>query len=64
MYPFLTPAGACAMRLVHCAIAGIILLLAVTGTSMAEERSQTPSELRLSLHDAIQAAIDNNVNVR
>ncbi len=52
------------MRLVHYAIAGIILLLAVSGTSMAEERSQTPPELWLSLHDAIQAAIDNNVNVR
>lgn len=52
------------MRLVHCAIAGIILLLVVPGTSMAEERSQPPPELRLSLHDAIQAAIDNNVNVR
>lgn len=31
---------------------------------MAEGREPAPPELRLSLHDAIQAAIDNNVNVR
>lgn len=30
----------------------------------AAESPQTPSELRLSLREAIQAAIDNNVNVR
>lgn len=30
----------------------------------AEASSSTPPELRLSLRDAIQAAIDNNVNVR
>jgi len=52
------------MRFSRCAIAGIILLLVVPTMSMAEERSQAPPELRLSLHDAIQAAIDNNVNVR
>lgn len=33
-------------------------------TLMAEDREPAPPELRLSLHDAIQAAIDNNVNVR
>ena len=30
----------------------------------AAEAGSNPPELRLSLHDAIQAAIDNNVNVR
>ena len=35
-----------------------------TGTAAAEEGGTTPPELKLSLRDAIQAAIDNNVNVR
>lgn len=41
-------------------------MLALWGGTVAAaaEPSQTPPELRLSLHDAIQAAIDNNVNVR
>lgn len=34
------------------------------GIAEAEDRSQAVSELRLSLRDAIQAAIDNNVNVQ
>jgi len=34
------------------------------GIAEAEDRSQSVSELRLSLRDAIQAAIDNNVNVQ
>ncbi|RPH75261.1 MAG: hypothetical protein EHM80_16500, partial [Nitrospiraceae bacterium] len=52
------------MRFLRGTTAGIILLLIVPTISMAEERSQPPPELRLSLHDAIQAAVDNNVNVR
>ena len=31
---------------------------------LAAEPASGPPDLRLSLHDAIQAAIDNNVNVR
>jgi outer membrane protein TolC len=34
------------------------------GIAEAEDRSQAQPELRLSLRDAIQAAIDNNVNVQ
>jgi outer membrane protein len=58
---------------VHCFSAGwliisFMLILALCGTvagiSRAEERETTVPELKLSLRDAIQAAIDNNVNVR
>lgn len=35
----------------------------ISGVNAGEPPGQTP-ELRLSLHDAIQAAVDNNVNVR
>lgn len=42
----------------------IMLALWVGTVAVAAEPPQTPPELRLSLHDAIQAAIDNNVNVR
>jgi outer membrane protein TolC len=52
------------MRILSCAAAGASLILIFSPISMAEERSQGPPDLRLSLHDAIQAAIDNNVNVR
>ena len=52
------------MPFLRCTTVGIILLLVVPTVSIAEERSQAPPELRLSLHDAIQAAVDNNVNVR
>lgn len=45
-------------------VAGIVLLGLLPALSIAEERIQGVPELRLSLHDAIQAAIDNNVNVR
>lgn len=41
-----------------------LLALWVGTVSASAEPPQTPPELRLSLHDAIQAAIDNNVNVR
>lgn len=52
------------MRTFHAKAVGIIMLVLFPTLSIAEERFQAPSELRLSLHDAIQAAIDNNVNVR
>lgn len=41
-----------------------MLVLWVGTAAAAAEPPQPPPELRLSLHDAIQAAIDNNVNVR
>ncbi|MBX9657698.1 MAG: TolC family protein [Nitrospiraceae bacterium] len=52
------------MRTFHAKAVGIIVLGLLPTLSIAEERFQAPPELRLSLHDAIQAAIDNNVNVR
>lgn len=46
----------------------VAIVFVVTGVvsqpATAAESIQTFPELRLSLHDAIQAAIDNNVNVR
>lgn len=42
----------------------LILTSVVSHRATAAEAVQAPPELRLSLHDAIQAAIDNNVNVR
>ena len=49
-------------------IISFMLIMALSGTvsgiSRAEEREATVPELKLSLRDAIQAAIDNNVNVR
>lgn len=51
----------------RCAIA-LLLLLVMTFAGLswlnAEESPDRPPELRLSLHDAIQAAVDNNVTVR
>jgi outer membrane protein TolC len=46
--------------------AAVVLILSgvVSQRATAAESAQAPPELRLSLHDAIQAAIDNNVNVR
>lgn len=42
-----------------------IFLCGTTGIAKASEESHpNPPELKLSLRDAIQAAIDNNVNVR
>lgn len=42
-----------------------LMLCAIPGAAVAaEESGPVPPELRLSLRDAIQAAIDNNVNVR
>jgi outer membrane protein TolC len=41
-----------------------VLTLWMVTVAAAAESPQTRLELRLSLHDAIQAAIDNNINVR
>ncbi len=44
---------------------GLLLVVSVGPANLsAAEAPQAPPELRLSLRDAIQAAIDNNVNVR
>jgi outer membrane protein TolC len=59
------------MRL-HSLVRGAISVLVLTalhcmmtaGIAAAEEQGTTPPELKLSLRDAIQAAVDNNVNVR
>ncbi len=56
----------------HCSVGGLVLFLllvilscgAGAGSVAAEESEPNPPELKLSLRDAIQAAIDNNVNVR
>ena len=51
----------------RCAIV-LLLLFVMTFAGLswlnAEELPDRPPELRLSLHDAIQAAVDNNVTVR
>ncbi len=41
-----------------------MLVLWTVAVAQAAEPPSVPPELRLSLHDAIQAAVDNNVNVR
>ncbi|HEY5627801.1 MAG TPA: TolC family protein [Nitrospira sp.] len=56
-------AGVCSMWVLHIAVAAILSLI-VPVVSMAENRDTDVPELKLSLRDAIQAAIDNNVNVR
>ncbi|HLZ34827.1 MAG TPA: TolC family protein [Nitrospira sp.] len=43
---------------------GPLLWVTLNGAAAAEVPGTSPPELRLSLRDAIQAAIDNNVNVR
>ncbi len=49
-------------------MAALVLTALICGTAIelvvAEDLAQHPLELRLSLREAIQAAIDNNVNVR
>ena len=53
------------MRIVLLPVAIVLILTGVVShRATAAETVQAPPELRLSLHDAIQAAIDNNVNVR
>jgi outer membrane protein len=51
-------------RLVRYALLTTVLSGMIAGIVPPEESKASPSELKLSLHDAIQAAIDNNVNVR
>ncbi len=67
----MTKLGPC--RVTHMSARSILMpfligaiVLAVLGPepSRAAEQGLPPPELRLSLHDAIQAAIDHNVNVR
>ena len=45
-------------------LSGLLLGSMPAGAVAAEDPATSPPELRLSLRDAIQAAIDNNVNVR
>lgn len=53
------------MRVVLLSTAVVLFLTGISPPcSLAAESVQASPELRLSLHDAIQAAIDNNVNVR
>jgi len=53
------------MRVVLLSAAVVLILTGVASyRAAAAEPVQAPPELRLTLHDAIQAAIDNNVNVR
>ena len=42
----------------------VLFCVTTTGIVSAEGSETSPPELKLSLRDAIQAAIDNNVNVR
>jgi len=51
-------------RLVVASLLSAITFLLLAGLACGEEREATPPELKLGLRDAIQAAIDNNVNVR
>jgi len=55
-------------RLIVCRVVSLVLAAVICGTATelvsAEELERNPPELKLSLREAIQAAIDNNVNVR
>ena len=55
-------------RLVIWRVVSLVLAAIICGTATelvsAEESERNPPELQLSLREAIQAAIDNNVNVR
>ena len=46
------------------AVLAIVLPAAIAPPVTAEELVTTSPELKLGLRDAIQAAVDNNVNVR
>jgi len=50
--------------LVSVFIGCVLRCIALSRIAVGEDRTISPPELQLSLHDAIQAAIDNNVNVR
>jgi outer membrane protein len=55
-------------RLIVCRVVSLVLAAVICGTATellsAEELERNPPALKLSLREAIQAAIDNNVNVR
>lgn len=55
-------------RLIVCRVVSLVLAAVICGTATelvsAEELEGNPPALKLSLREAIQAAIDNNVNVR
>ncbi len=51
-------------RFVRCVLFTMVWSGMVVGIVHPEESKVSPPELKLSLRDAIQAAIDNNVNVR
>ncbi len=55
-------------RLIVCRVVSLILAAVICGTATelvsAEDLERNPPALKLSLREAIQAAIDNNVNVR
>jgi len=55
-------------RLIVCRVVSLILAAVICGTATelvsAEELERNLPELKLSLREAIQAAVDNNVNVR
>lgn len=55
-------------RLIMCRVVSLVLAAVICGTATelvsAEELERNPPEFKLSLREAIQATIDNNVNVR
>lgn len=51
-------------RFVRYVLLTAVLSGMIVGIVLPEESEASPPELKLSLRDAIQAAIDNNVNVR
>lgn len=53
-----------AARFVRCVLLTTVLSGMIAGIVPPDESRANPPELKLSLRDAIQAAVDNNVNVR
>ncbi len=51
-------------RLVRSVLLTMLVSGVIAGIALPEKANASPPELKLSLHDAIQAAVDNNVNVR
>ena len=54
----------CSLTIAWALLSGLLLGAMPGGALAGEDPATSPPELRLSLRDAIQAAIDNNVNVR
>lgn len=54
----------CSLTIGWALLSGLLLGAMPGGALAGEDPATSPPELRLSLRDAIQAAIDNNVNVR